>query len=144
MSEERRVTRHLLASEPSEHWTSTAVAAPIGRRATEGRDELKPRRPLEGTEEVDQSGESAGVDPRTLKPDQLRELGHEPMTPLKVIRAKCLDCCCGSAHEVRYCLITACPLWPYRMGRNPMRPASQAQRDAWRRTGERLQQLVDK
>jgi hypothetical protein len=88
MSEEMRATRHLPASGPSGHWTSTAVAVPIGRsRATEGSDELKPRRLLEVAEEEDQSGEPAGVDPRTLKPDQLRELGHEPMPPLKVIRA---------------------------------------------------------
>jgi hypothetical protein len=61
------------------------------------------------------------------------------MPPLKVMRAKCLECCCGSAHEVRHCVISTCPLWPYRMGTNPLRQPSQAQRAAWRRTGERLQ-----
>ena len=25
------------------------------------------------------------------------------MTPMKAIRAKCLDCCCGSSNEVRLC-----------------------------------------
>lgn len=25
------------------------------------------------------------------------------MTPMKAIRAKCLDCCCGQAKEVRLC-----------------------------------------
>lgn len=32
------------------------------------------------------------------------------------IRAKCLDCCCGSAPEVRCCPVTTCPLWVFRMG----------------------------
>jgi hypothetical protein len=93
---------------------------------------------------VNEYSEPAGVDPRTLTPDQLRKLGHEPTPPLKVIRAKCLDCCCGSAHEVRHCLISDCPLWPYRMGTNPLREPTQAQRDAWRRTGEQLQRRAGK
>jgi hypothetical protein len=32
------------------------------------------------------------------------------------IRLKCLDCCCGSAAEVRRCHLTDCALHPYRMG----------------------------
>jgi len=39
--------------------------------------------------------------------------------PLKAIRAKCLDCCCGQMKEVKECTITRCALWPYRMGRRP-------------------------
>lgn len=34
----------------------------------------------------------------------------------KAIRLKCLDCCCGQAHEVRLCSIRKCPLWNYRLG----------------------------
>ena len=40
-------------------------------------------------------------------------------TPIKAIRAKCIDCCCGDLKEVRECTIEECPLWPYRMGRRP-------------------------
>lgn len=43
------------------------------------------------------------------------------MTPMKAIRAKCLDCCCGSSNEVRLCSIEKCPLYPYRFGKNPNR-----------------------
>jgi len=43
------------------------------------------------------------------------------MTPMKAIRAKCLDCCCGSSNEVRLCPSEDCPLWPYRFGHNPNR-----------------------
>lgn len=41
------------------------------------------------------------------------------MTPLKAIRAKCLDCMCGQVHEVRKCPCKDCSLWPYRMGHRP-------------------------
>ena len=43
------------------------------------------------------------------------------MTPVKAIRAKCLDCCCDQSAEVRLCQAEECPLWPYRMGHNPAR-----------------------
>lgn len=41
------------------------------------------------------------------------------MTPMKAIRAKCLDCCCGSFQEVRLCTVEKCPLYPYRFGKRP-------------------------
>lgn len=41
------------------------------------------------------------------------------MTPLKAIRAKCLDCSAGQPAEVRLCSSEKCPLYPYRMGRRP-------------------------
>ncbi len=40
-------------------------------------------------------------------------------TPLKSIRAKCIDCSGGSLKEVRLCPVTDCPIFPYRMGKNP-------------------------
>lgn len=42
-------------------------------------------------------------------------------TPLRAIRAKCLDCSAGSAQEVLDCTFKDCPLHPYRSGRNPSR-----------------------
>ena len=41
------------------------------------------------------------------------------LTPLKAIRAKCVDCCCGNKAEVRRCPTEKCPLHPYRMGHRP-------------------------
>ena len=48
------------------------------------------------------------------------------LTTLKAIRAKCLDCCCGSFNEVKACPCDGvngelCPLYQYRLGRNPNR-----------------------
>jgi len=40
-------------------------------------------------------------------------------TPIKAIRAKCLDCSCGQSKEVRECPVSKCTLYPYRMGRRP-------------------------
>ena len=40
-------------------------------------------------------------------------------TPIKAIRAKCLDCCCGQFQEVRLCTAETCPLHEYRMGHRP-------------------------
>ena len=41
------------------------------------------------------------------------------LTPIKAIREKCKDCTGNQLHEIRECGITACALWPYRMGRRP-------------------------
>lgn len=43
----------------------------------------------------------------------------EVLTPIKAIRAKCIDCSCGSLREVRECNMKDCTLWPYRMGKRP-------------------------
>ena len=43
------------------------------------------------------------------------------MTPLKAIRAKCIDCCCGQLKEVKLCPSDDCSLWIYRFGHNPNR-----------------------
>lgn len=45
----------------------------------------------------------------------------EIKSPLKAIRAKCLDCSGDYINEVRECPITDCPLYPFRMGKNPFR-----------------------
>ena len=41
------------------------------------------------------------------------------LTPVKAIRAKCLDCCNGQITEVRECTTENCALHPYRMGHRP-------------------------
>ena len=40
-------------------------------------------------------------------------------TPIKAIRAKCMDCTCNQPKEIRECRIVTCALWPYRMGKRP-------------------------
>lgn len=43
----------------------------------------------------------------------------ERLTPIKAIRAKCMDCCCGLLTEIRNCRNTKCALHPYRMEKRP-------------------------
>lgn len=38
---------------------------------------------------------------------------------LLAVRAKCLDCACGSDAEIRKCTLTHCALYPFRMGKRP-------------------------
>lgn len=66
------------------------------------------------------------------------------MTPMKAIRAKCLDCCCDQANEVKLCPATRCPLHPFRLGKNPnagKREYTEEQREQMRL---RLQQYREK
>lgn len=49
------------------------------------------------------------------------------LTPIKAIRAKCLDCACGQFSEVRECPVTGCPLWEYRMGHRPKKDESEGE-----------------
>jgi hypothetical protein len=63
-------------------------------------------------------GHFIGISPASLSANELRTLGG-PESPIKAIRAKCLDCCSGQASEVRKCTAINCALWPFRMGWNP-------------------------
>lgn len=42
---------------------------------------------------------------------------QKKLTPMRAIRAKCLECCCGSAFEVKLCEVKSCPLYDYRLGK---------------------------
>ncbi len=46
----------------------------------------------------------------------------KPLTPIKSIRAKCLDCCGGSSYEVSECSSVDCALYAYRLGKRPIIP----------------------
>lgn len=43
------------------------------------------------------------------------------ISPLKAIRLKCLDCCCGSKKDAKSCKELDCPLYPFRLGKNQNR-----------------------
>lgn len=50
---------------------------------------------------------------------QMIASGVDLKSPIKAIRAKCLDCCGGQYSEVVKCTIPKCPLFPYRFGKRP-------------------------
>lgn len=64
-------------------------------------------------------------------------------TPLKAIRAHCIDCCAGSANEVKWCVIQDCELYPFRFGKNPYRKTSISEEEVQRRKerGQALAQM---
>ena len=66
-------------------------------------------------------GTVIGRDPRKMTRAELEAVEHKPMSPLKALRLKCLDCCCGSPRDVRSCVAVDCPSWPFRMGKSPWR-----------------------
>lgn len=41
------------------------------------------------------------------------------LTPMKAIRAKCLECSSGSYQEVALCPVKTCALYAYRSGHRP-------------------------
>jgi hypothetical protein len=42
-------------------------------------------------------------------------------SPIKAIRAKCMECSNENYAEIKECPITDCPLYPFRFGKNPYR-----------------------
>jgi hypothetical protein len=64
-----------------------------------------------------EDGQKVGRLPGKVELETLRTLGH-PESPIKAIRAKCLDCSGGAQSEARRCTAIKCPLWPFRMGVN--------------------------
>lgn len=65
-------------------------------------------------------------------------------SPIKAIRAKCIDCCNGQASEVKLCPMEGkCMLWPFRFGKNPFttRTLTEEQKEAAR---ERMKTIKGK
>src|SRR5262245_3120754 len=58
-------------------------------------------------------------------PSKILSQYYREQNPVKAIRARCLDCRCGNASEVRKCVAVECPSWPFRMGTNPFRAKRQ-------------------
>ena len=73
--------------------------------------------PLEGTQRSD--GYLVGKNPLIIGGKKMVDEGIVPITPLKAIRRKCINCSGGSKAEARRCTEVECPCWPFRMGTNP-------------------------
>ena len=43
--------------------------------------------------------------------------------PVKAIREKCIECMGGQTYEVAKCTCERCPIYPFRLGKNPFRTA---------------------
>jgi hypothetical protein len=85
-------------------------------------------------------GELVGRRPSDV-PSEVLSLNFSAQNPMKAIRAKCLDCCCGNAAEVRKCVATDCALWPFRLASNPFRKRSVLSEDEKQRRTAQLKRL---
>lgn len=58
--------------------------------------------------------------------------------PVKAIREKCIDCCCGNTTEVKECPATDCPIHAFRFGKNPYRTKRELSEEQKQAMAERL------
>lgn len=79
-------------------------------------------------------GHVIGKDPRRISVGELRRLEH-PESPIKAIRAKCIDCSGGNMAEVRKCTAVKCAHWPMRMGTSPFHASSTASKQEVAKVG---------
>lgn len=56
-----------------------------------------------------------------LSGDKTLTVDSKTLNPMKAIRIKCLDCSGGSQNEVKLCQCSDCPLYVFRLGKNPNR-----------------------
>lgn len=60
--------------------------------------------------------------------------------PVKAIREKCLECSNGQPSEVKYCPVEKCPLYPFRLGKNPFRQKREMTEEQKKVMGDRLRE----
>ena len=70
--------------------------------------------------------------------EDVRDSLPKHRNPVKVIRAKCMDCTCGSVKEIEACPAKKCPLWPWRFGKNPYRAKREVSEEQKAAARERL------
>jgi len=78
-----------------------------------------------------EDGNLVGRDPRRMGAAALTAAGFERMSPMEVIRAKCLDCCAGSSNEVRWCVATDARAGPIAWARTRSGHPQARRRSSW-------------
>ena len=66
---------------------------------------------------------------------------NNPQSPLKAIRAKCLDCCYNQKDEIKNCPASDCPLFPFRFGKNPYRTKRELSDEERAALSERMKKI---
>lgn len=65
-----------------------------------------------------------------------------PKSALNAIRLKCLDCSNGGIAEIRECIITDCPLYEYRFGKNPPHRKKKLSAETRKKLSERMRKMA--
>lgn len=76
---------------------------------------------LEPSPYASDGGNLIGKNPLSMDKSDLLLLGG-PTTLKKAIRLWCIECSGDSQSEARKCTAFRCPLWAFRMGKNPYDP----------------------
>ena len=67
-------------------------------------------------------------------------MANEITNPVKAIRAFCLECSGDSTSEVKWCPREVCPLYPFRLGKNPYRQRREMTEEEKRVLADRLRE----
>ena len=97
---------------------------PAATNAAQTRQQAHNHKPIPPRAHLEQdatAGCLVGKVPRNLSGADLEAMGRPRVSRGDAIRAKCLDCVCGVAIEVKRCGMLDCALWPFRMGTDPYR-----------------------
>lgn len=98
-------------------------------------DPIKKLRLRKTYDRLEQQLSWQGADPRLFSKKELQSVCNQPLyedavedkyrskvkSPATAIRAYCIGCMCGSVAAVRDCTELTCPLWNFRMGKDPLR-----------------------
>lgn len=84
-----------------------------------------------------------GRDPRKMTQDKLIAMGHEPCPRCRQFALIVWTAPVPPVIEVRKCVATMCPSWPFRTGKNPWRaPPTEAQREQGHRRAAELRRAL--
>jgi len=70
--------------------------------------------------------------------EDVRDNQDAPTNPVKAIRLKCRDCTSDQRSEIDNCTVKKCPLYPFRMGKNPYRSKRELTEEQKEQMQERL------
>lgn len=71
------------------------------------------------------------------------EKDSKGISPIRAIRAKCLECSNGSSNEVKLCPVKSCPLHSFRFGHNPNRLKRELTDEQRQALAERMRAVVN-
>ena len=66
---------------------------------------------------------------------------YENTNVLRAIKLKCLDCSTYNINEIKECPVNKCPLYPFRLGKNPFRKKKELSEEERNKLSERMKNL---
>ena len=60
---------------------------------------------------------------------------------LRAIKLKCLDCSTYNINEIKECPVNKCPLYPFRLGKNPFRKKKELSEEERNKLSERMKNI---